>query len=229
MDTSQTGAATAALAASGATKSQQSRATLADNFNTFLTLLTTQLQNQDPLNPMDSNEFTRQLVSYSQVEQAIQTNQNLETLISSTKAQDFSNLVGYLGKTATMDSNVAGLKNGQASWDYNLPANADQVDIYIKDASGNIVHHTTGEKGKGDHTLTWDGKNDLGFDQPEGPYSMSVVAKTAAGNTIDTVTTVKGTVESVETESGVHTLVVNGVNVPLGTLIKVSEPASQNI
>ena len=75
---------------------------MSSNFDTFLTLLTTQLQNQDPLSPMDSNQFTQQLVQFSQVEQQINSNKNLESLISLTKNQTSVDAVSYLGKTLTL-------------------------------------------------------------------------------------------------------------------------------
>src|SRR5260221_4755429 len=89
----------------------QSKTTLASNFDTFLTLLTTQLKNQDPLSPMDSSQFTQQLVQFSQVEQSINANQNLESLISLTKARARTDAVGYLGKTVTVTDGNARLKN----------------------------------------------------------------------------------------------------------------------
>src|SRR5882757_5737115 len=91
---------------------------LSSNFDTFLTLLTTQLRNQDPLSPMDSNQFTQQLVQFSQVEQQINSNQNLESLISLTKSQTSSDAVSYLGKTLTMTDGTAALMDGKADWAY---------------------------------------------------------------------------------------------------------------
>src|ERR1051326_9398368 len=91
---SQTAASTGGSAA-------DAQKTLSSNFDTFLTLLTTQLKNQDPLQPMDSNQFTQQLVQFSQVEQQINSNKNLESLISLTKSQTTTAAVSYLGKTLT--------------------------------------------------------------------------------------------------------------------------------
>src|SRR6185312_8890054 len=95
---------------------------LAGNFDTFLTLLTTQLQNQDPLNPMDSNQFTQQLVEFSQVEQQINTNDNLKTLISLGQSRGAADAVGYLGKAVTVSNGDAALANGTANWNYQLGA-----------------------------------------------------------------------------------------------------------
>jgi flagellar basal-body rod modification protein FlgD len=203
----------------------QSTAKLSDNFSTFLTLLTAQLQNQDPLSPMDSNQFTQQLVAYSQVEQSIQTNQNLETLISAQTAQSFSNTVGYLGKTVTMDTNATGLKDGSADWTYILGTDAEKVTVVVNDSAGKPVYAKMLEGDalkKGEHTFSWDGISDDGKQMPDGGYSLSITAKTG-DSPIDTTTLVKGTVESVETVGGQHWLVVKGIDIPLGTLKKVSE------
>jgi hypothetical protein len=105
---------TAAATQNAATKQ------LSGNFNTFLTLLTTQLKNQDPMSPMDSSQFTQQLVQFSQVEQSINTNDNLKTLISLTQGRSASDAVSYLGKTATITTGDAPLSNGNADWSYAL-------------------------------------------------------------------------------------------------------------
>src|SRR5215213_9555272 len=104
----------------GATNATRSESQLAANFDTFLLLLTAQLKNQDPLEPMDSNQFTQQLVQFSQVEQQIHSNKNLESLISLTKASGAADAVSYLGKTLTVTDGNAALMNGQANWAYAL-------------------------------------------------------------------------------------------------------------
>src|SRR5690242_5441077 len=104
-----------ASTASGAASAQKQ---LSSNFDTFLTLLTTQLKNQDPLAPMDSNQFTQQLVQFSQVEQQINSNKNLESLIALTKGRSAADAVSYLGKVVTLTDGSAALMNGQAKWAY---------------------------------------------------------------------------------------------------------------
>src|SRR6201992_1328356 len=91
-----------AAASSGASSGTDAMAQLSGNFNTFLTLLTTQLKNQDPTSPMDSNQFTQQLVEFSQVEQQINTNTNLQTLITQGQSNGTAMTTGYLGKTVTV-------------------------------------------------------------------------------------------------------------------------------
>src|ERR1700704_2126117 len=127
-----------------ATDANSAQQTLAGNFNTFLTLLTSQLKNQDPLSPMDSTQFTQQLVQFSQVEQSINANQNLESLISLTKARASSDAVGFLGKTVTLTDGTAGLKSGQAQWGYSLASDSAATRLVIADSKGHTVYSGAG-------------------------------------------------------------------------------------
>src|SRR5215831_6422021 len=146
-------------AASTGSAAQDAQKSLSANFDTFLTLLTTQLKNQDPLSPMDSNQFTQQLVQFSQVEQQIHSNQNLESLISLTKANSATTAVSYLGKSLTLTDGTAPLMNGEAKWAYSLDNDASTTKLVVTDATGKIVYAGTGETTSGMHAFTWDGKD----------------------------------------------------------------------
>ena len=141
MDVSATSSAATASAA------QKAQSSLSTNFNTFLTLLTTQLKNQDPLSPMDSNQFTQQLVQFSQVEQQINANQNLETLISLTKGRSSTDAVSYLGKTLTLTDGTAPLMNGKATWAYSLDSDSTTTRLMVLNAAGKAVYVADGETG----------------------------------------------------------------------------------
>ena len=145
----------AASAAAATTATDQTQ--LAGNFDTFLKLLTTQLQNQDPLSPMDSNQFTQQLVEYSQVEQQINTNTNLNTLITQGTSQSGAFAVNYLGKTVTVTNGNASLTNGAANWTYNLGTQAAQTTLTVTDSNGNAVYSRTWPDGRRQQHFTWDG------------------------------------------------------------------------
>src|SRR4029079_4924375 len=93
-----------------------SKATLAGNFDTFLRILTTQLKNQNPLDPLDTNQFTQQLVQFAGVEQQINMNQQLTTLVALQKAPQTTSAMSFLGSTATVDGTTTKLTNGAASW-----------------------------------------------------------------------------------------------------------------
>src|SRR5262249_38678665 len=160
MDVSATSAATSA--------SSQARQTLSSNYDTFLKLLTAQLQNQDPLAPMDSNQFTQQLVMYSQVEQQITTNDNLSSLIALQKSAAGANAVSYLGRTAFTQGGETSLTDGAADWRYTLPNDAASVTVNVIDANGRTVFTTTGDKTLGSHDFSWNGESNNGVAQPNG-------------------------------------------------------------
>ena len=197
---------------------------LAKDFNTFLTLLTTQLQHQDPLDPMKSNEFTQQLVSFTGVEQQINTNKNLESLISSMTAQQTSNAVNYLGSKVTATTNQGQLSGGSAAWSYNLPTTASQAQITIKDANGVTVYTGTGDPTAGTHTVNWDGKGLNGSTLPNGTYTLSVDAATADGTAVNSSIYQTGTVTSIDTANGQSQLSLNGLLIPLSAVTSVALP-----
>ena len=126
--------------ATAQTTAAGSMAPLSGNFSTFLTLLTTQLKNQDPTSPMDSNQFTQQLVMYSQVEQQIQSNDNLKTQISQGTTSASSMATTYLGKKVSVTNGQASLSGGAANWTYSLNATATTNQLPITNASGKIVY-----------------------------------------------------------------------------------------
>lgn len=208
-------AATTTSASAGAT------AKLAESFDTFLKLLTTQLQFQDPLDPMDSNAFTEQLVSFTGVEQSIQTNKNLESLIAMMGSSGLASATSYIGKAATMKSAVAGLKGGQAEWTYALGSTADSLSLQVFDSRGRKVTELDGPKTAGAHQLKWDGTDSFGRAMPDGQYSLRAVAKSAAGSDITTSISVTGTVDAVEAISGETMLLINGTPQRLADLLRV--------
>src|SRR5882724_5319334 len=121
------------------TKAVTDSATLAKNFDTFLTLLTTQLKNQNPLEPLDSNQFTQQLVQFAGVEQQMKMNTQLASLISIEQMAQSTAAMAYLGSTATVDGSTAKLTAGKANWTFSSdkPSNAT---INIKDSTGALVY-----------------------------------------------------------------------------------------
>jgi len=181
-----------------ASQATTDRTTLADNFNTFLTLLTSQLQNQDPLSPMDSTAFTQQLVQFSGVEQQIRTNQTLEGLVTQYQAASAGAALSYLGKDAIIEADDTYLAGGQANWAYNLPEAADNITLNVKDAHGRVVYSTNGVKATGDHLFSWDGTTTSGATAPNGVYTLEVDAHNAAGTSINSTTTVRETIMGVD-------------------------------
>ncbi len=163
-----------------ATTGAQSAATLSTNFDTFLTILTAQIQNQDPLEPMDSTQFTEQLVQFSGVEQQIRVNTQLETLIKATNSGAGASLSGYLGQEAEIDSAGAQFTGDPVKWRYELPSEASSATITVTDAAGKVLYSKTGELKAGSHEFTWNGEfNKGGAAATDQPYWISVVAEDA--------------------------------------------------
>ncbi len=159
---------------------------LADNFDTFLTLLTEQLKNQDPLSPLDSNEFVGQLVQFSGVEQQINQNKNLESLINLNAANSSTAAVGFIGKEVDVLSTSSDLVGGSAQWTYSSETQAESVTILVKDANGKIVFQSSGETQTGDQTFNWDGRDNSGTLLADGRYDLEVSALDEVGNLIPT-------------------------------------------
>ncbi len=166
-----------------ATNAANAQASLSDNFDTFLTILTAQIQNQDPLEPMDSSQFTEQLVQFSGVEQQIRVNSQLETLIRVTNSNAGASLSGYLGQQAEIDSAGAQYTGDPVNWRYTLPSDAAKATITVTDASGKVLYSktATGDDLKaGPHDFAWDGElNDGGTAKTNDPYWINVVAEDA--------------------------------------------------
>jgi len=197
------------------------------NFETFLTLLTAQLQNQDPLSPMDANEFTNQLVRFSAVEQAIKTNAKLDDLLGVQKAGQAASAVGYLGKEVEVQGNGVPLVNGQAVIGYSLSATATGTAIVITDLDGTVVRTIQGETTAGPHTLVWDGLDLNGQQLPDGVYAMRASAVDAEGGLVNVTTTFFGLVDGVaSTETGI-VLSVGDIGVKLDDVVAVREPQPQ--
>ncbi len=230
--TSATAASTVSTAgtsqSSSSGSSSNSALSFTSNFNTFLTLLTTQLQNQDPLSPMDSNTFTQQLVEFSEVEQQIDTNNNLKSLIALQSAGETISSLPLVGDQIEYNSSTAPLSNGSASFTYTLPTASAQTELEITDSNGDLVYETTGSTSAGTSSFTWNGESNAGVQMANGAYSLAVVATGADNSSIAATVNSIGTISSVSVSNGTTTFTVGGISVPISELVTINPTTSSS-
>jgi flagellar basal-body rod modification protein FlgD len=206
--------------------SANSNAKLTENFDTFLTLLTTQLKFQDPLEPMDSNEFVAQLVAFTEVEQSIGVNQKLEDLLKFQTGNQTLAALNYIGKTVEAESSEVALTSGEAKFTYALPKAATVSNVLITDANGVAVATLPAEKTAGKHTFAWDGRNGQGEPMPDGVYKVVVSARDADDKIIDVGTAAVSRVTGIETKEDGLYLKLGPLTVPFSKVIAVEETPS---
>jgi flagellar basal-body rod modification protein FlgD len=226
-------AVTGTAAAGSTDSSALAKSRLAENFDTFLTLLTTQLRNQDPLSPMDSNQFTQQMVQMTGVEQQLLTNDLLKQLVSN-NANGVSTAVSLIGKDVKAVSDDAVINNKEAKWTYKLDAEAAKTKIEIYDSAGKVVHAETVDpkddakvNDAGEHDFTWNGKDVTGKQLSDGGvYTLKVTATDEDGKTIGSTTYVKGVVTGVEQADGATYVTINGGKVVWDKVTSIAQPAA---
>src|SRR5262245_33099560 len=184
-------------------------ATITKNFTTFLELLTTQLKNQNPLQPLDTNQFTQQLVQFAQVEQQINMNTSLGTMISLQQASQTSAAMGFLGNTVRVDGNTTKLAAGQASWAY-AAEKAATATFNVQNSAGELVYTENRTISAGQSTFAWNGRGSDGRTLPDGDYKISINAKDASGNTVAVSTEVEGVVDGIDLSKNPPVLSVGG-------------------
>lgn len=153
---------------------------LSSDFETFLRMLTTQIRNQDPLNPMDASDFAAQLATFAGVEQTVRTNQLLEGLMAQSAVAELAGLVGMTARAA-----APAQLSGEAGIHMTLPAQpwADRATLIVRDAAGNEVERIEVSTDGG--AFHWPGLDGDGDPLPEGIYSF-VVEGFSSGRLVST-------------------------------------------
>ncbi len=213
-------ASASTVQAAGTNASQQ----LAGNFDTFLQLLTTQLQNQNPLDPLDTNQFTQQLVEFASVEQQINENTNLQTLISMQQTNEATSALQLVGSTVTVGGNSAALSNATnsaATWSLTTTTPATAT-VTVTSAAGTTAYSGTMSLNAGTQTFTWNGQGSNGQTWPDGTYKLSVTATGANGQAVSVSTQVQGVVSGVNLTSTPPTLTVNGQSVQISQVTSIT-------
>ncbi len=191
-----TNSAVAAQTGAGSSTGVDSK-TLANNFTQFLQLLTTQLKNQNPLDPLDTNQFTQQLVQFAQVEQQLKSNDQLATLVSLQTTAQATQALEFVGKTVAVDGTTSKLTDSGALWNLNVPKPA-VGSITITNENGQQVYTGSFTMNTGAQEFFWDGKDGNGVQLPQGNYKLSVSAKDASGQTVAVPIEVMAPVDSAD-------------------------------
>jgi flagellar basal-body rod modification protein FlgD len=193
------------------------------NSDDFLQLLVTQLKNQDPLNPQDSSAFVTQLAQITQVEQTYDINTNLQSLLSSQNNAGALSSVSFIGKQiSALGSQVSLISGNPSTLGFTLPSNAAQVSVQISDASGNTVRTLTqGATAAGANSITWDGNDNNNNALSSGTYSFTVTAVNANGQKIAGTPMIQGKVTGVKLDGTTPVLSINGIDVPLTSVVQV--------
>jgi len=194
-------------------------ASLDGNFTDFLNMLMTQLQNQDPTSPMDTDQFTSELVQFSSVEQQIETNQSLTQLIQLTQGSEVIQSSQMIGQQVTAQSTQVPLENGQATVNIAAPA-AEPVSIAITNSSGVTVYNGSFNAQAGNNTWTWNGTDDAGDSVPDGVYTLVPTGSGASGNSTLTFT-VTGTATGVTDSNNTVQLQLGALSVPFSSITSV--------
>ena len=214
-------AATSAAAAINASTSAATTSgtsalgSLAGNFQDFLGMLMTQLKNQDPTTPMDSNQFTSELVQFSSVEQQINTNSSLGQLIQLTQSGQVLQSSTIVGQTVDVTSDKLSLQKSNAAINFTAPT-AEPVTVTVSGANGAIIKQSQVSATQGGNSWSWDGTDSAGTQWPDGAYSVTVTSGgTAVPFTVSAVAT-----GVTQTSAGL-TLNLGGQAVPFSAVTSV--------
>lgn len=214
-------ASAAAQQATATAAKKNDRAQIAGNFDQFLQLLTAQLKNQDPTSPLDTNQFTQQLVQFAQVEQQLKQNETLTSLLSMSKSTTTASAMSFVGKRVTMDGSTSRLSGGAAEWRLASPRGGAAV-ITVRDKDNNVVATRTMALSAGEQTFRWDGRNSTGGMAPDGDYRIVVDATDAQRNRITVGTEVTGLVSGADFQGDVPVLIIGSTRTPLDRVKSVS-------
>lgn len=195
---------------------------LASNFQSFLTLLTTQLKNQNPLEPLNTNEFTQQLVQFAGVEQQLKMNDTLSSLLTLNKTNTMTNALNFVGKTVTADGSTTKLASGRADWRISLPRDARAVTITIKDKDGNVVFTEQKPMTAGTNSYVWNGKTSTGSIAPDGEYTLTAAATDSTGASMTAKTELSGIVDGVDLSTNTAMLRIGTLQVAMDKVTSIS-------
>lgn len=197
----------------------------------FLKLLITQLRHQDPLSPMQNEEFVAQLAQFSSLEQMQNVNTNLEMAIQTdmlvSQALNNSLVTTLIGKEVKVQGDQLPLGElGRASAGFQLGSQSVQTTVQVLDANGRVVRSIDlGPQAAGDHRFDWDGRDDDGIRLPEGDYTFVVKAMDSDGQEQQVITYTRGVISGVRYDNGTAYLLIEGTAYPLGNVLEILQSA----
>ncbi|NBN63212.1 flagellar hook assembly protein FlgD [Microvirga tunisiensis] len=213
-----------AAGTSQTSSTDQSRKTLFGSYDLFLKLLTTQIKNQNPLEPLDPAQYTQQLVQYSTVEQGLKTNEQLASLLSVIQSGQASSYVSYLGSYVSAAGDSTMLENGKAVWNYSVAEDAKGF-VEVRNSGGALVYRGEVNLSKGNGSYTWDGKTSEGATAAAGAYTIKFDVYDTGGAREAVTSEVKGKVDKVDMSSGTAFLKIGDVRIPVSAVKTVSSTA----
>jgi flagellar basal-body rod modification protein FlgD len=220
----------ASATATGTSTSNKTSSTattgIADNFQTFLTLLTTQLQNQNPLDPLDTNQFTQQLVQFAGIEQQLRSNEQLKSLVEIEKSAQATQALVYVGNTVAVDGSKAQFDKS-ATWNFQ-PDKDTTATITITNSTGQTAYTGNFPLKKAGSSFIWDGKGNDGVQWPAGTYTLTATGKDSSGNNIAISTEVQGIVDSVDLTSSPPLLSIGGQSFTTDKIKRVLRPSTSS-
>jgi flagellar basal-body rod modification protein FlgD len=209
-------------AANPAPAAASSTTGLGTDFKTFLTLLTTQLKNQDPMSPLDTNQMTQQLVSFSQVEQEINANDKLTNLVQLQSTNQALGALPLVGHTIEYADNQGALVDGTATFGYKLPSDVASANIVISDANGRTVFQTPAETKSGFHAFTWDGSTIDGTTAPDGTYTFNVAAAASDQSAVQATLSAYGKVSAIDLSNSTPSLFIGSISEALSKVTGIT-------
>ena len=204
-----------------------SRQTIAQNFDVFLQILTTQLRNQNPLDPLDTNQFTQQLVQFTGVEQQLKTNEFLEAMMTSSQNANNAQAVSYVGKIVTASGTKSELVDGEAVWHFGVDK-AATITATVRDKDGNTVFTKQGQVSQGERDFTWDRLGTDGRKRPDGSYYITIEARDSDGKLINVATEMTGEVTGVDFTGSEPVLIIGGARVNLSAVLSVRAKTAED-
>lgn len=194
------------------------------NQETFLTLLTTQMQNQDPLDPMSNEEFVAQLAQFSSLEQQMVTNAMLESVYLGIASLNNASMAALVGaEVVAVGDQISYSGSGDVDLHFDAAADVAEASVEIYDSEGNLVFsEDIGALNAGEDRWTWDGTDTDGNPVEAGEYTFKITGEDADGESVEITELIVGTVEEMDYSSGTPQPSVDGVKVELADILRLT-------